>query len=97
MKPSFDYKKDAAAIYRRSFAIIRSEADLARLSPLEERVAVRVIHACGMVEAAARSRLRARRGRSGARGAARRRADLLRRAHGRRGRHARPAAGATMK
>jgi len=48
----YDYEKDGAAIYRRSFAIIRSEADLARFSPIEERVAVRVIHACGMVEAA---------------------------------------------
>ena len=47
------YEKDAAAIYRRSFAIIRSEADLARFSPIEERVAVRVIHACGIVDAAA--------------------------------------------
>ena len=53
MKPSYAYEKDAAAIYRRSFAIIRSEADLARFSPVEERVAVRVIHACGMVETAA--------------------------------------------
>ena len=52
VKPSYDYEKDAAAIYRRSFAIIRGEADLARFSPIEERVAVRVIHACGMVEAA---------------------------------------------
>ncbi len=52
MKPSFAYEKDAATIYRRSFAIIRSEADLARWSAVEERVAVRVIHACGMVEAA---------------------------------------------
>ena len=52
MKPSYAYEKDAAAIYRRSFAIIRGEADLARFSPIEERVAVRVIHACGMVEAA---------------------------------------------
>ncbi len=50
MKPSYAYEKDAAAIYRRSFAIIRGEADLARFSPVEERVAVRVIHACGMVE-----------------------------------------------
>ena len=49
---AYHYEKDGAAIYRRSFAIIRSEADLARFSPLEERVAVRVIHACGMVEAA---------------------------------------------
>jgi precorrin isomerase len=48
----YDYEKDGAAIYRRSFAIIRGEADLKRFSPLEERVAVRVIHACGMIEAA---------------------------------------------
>jgi precorrin-8X/cobalt-precorrin-8 methylmutase len=53
VKPSYAYEKDAAAIYRRSFAIIRSEAELTRFSPIEERVAVRVIHACGMVEAAA--------------------------------------------
>jgi precorrin-8X/cobalt-precorrin-8 methylmutase len=52
VRKSFEYEKDAAAIYRRSFAVIRGEADLARFSPLEERVAVRVIHACGMVEAA---------------------------------------------
>ena len=48
----YDYEKDGTAIYRRSFAIIRSEADLARFPPIEERVAVRVIHACGMVDAA---------------------------------------------
>jgi precorrin-8X/cobalt-precorrin-8 methylmutase len=47
-----DYERDAAAIYRRSFAIIRSEARLSRFSPLEERVAVRLIHTCGMVELA---------------------------------------------
>jgi precorrin-8X/cobalt-precorrin-8 methylmutase len=52
VKSQHVYEKDAAAIYRRSFAIIRGEADLARFSPVEERVAVRVIHACGMVEAA---------------------------------------------
>jgi precorrin-8X/cobalt-precorrin-8 methylmutase len=51
VKSKHAYEKDAAAIYRRSFAIIRSEADLTRFSPIEERVAVRVIHACGMVEA----------------------------------------------
>jgi precorrin-8X/cobalt-precorrin-8 methylmutase len=50
---TYDYEKDAAAIYRRSFALIRGEADLERFSPIEEKVAVRVIHACGMVEAAA--------------------------------------------
>jgi len=46
------YIRDGAEIYRRSFAIIRAEADLARFSPAEERVAVRLIHACGMVEVA---------------------------------------------
>ena len=50
MKSSYAYEKDAAAIYRRSFAIIRAEADLACFSPIEERVAVRVVHACGIVE-----------------------------------------------
>jgi precorrin-8X/cobalt-precorrin-8 methylmutase len=50
---TYDYEKDAAAIYRRSFALIRGEADLERFSPIEEKVAVRVIHACGMIEAAA--------------------------------------------
>jgi precorrin-8X/cobalt-precorrin-8 methylmutase len=47
-----DYIRDGAAIYARSFSIIRAEADLSRFSKLEERVAVRVIHACGMVEVA---------------------------------------------
>jgi precorrin-8X/cobalt-precorrin-8 methylmutase len=46
------YIRDGAEIYRRSFAIIRAESDLARFSPAEERVAVRLIHACGMVEIA---------------------------------------------
>ena len=49
---AFDYIRDGAAIYRKSFAIIRSEADLGRFTLDEERVAVRIIHACGMVEAA---------------------------------------------
>lgn len=47
-----DYIRDGAAIYARSFATIRAEADLARFTPDEARVAVRVIHACGMVEVA---------------------------------------------
>ncbi|WP_043360710.1 precorrin-8X methylmutase [Belnapia sp. F-4-1] len=47
-----DYLRDGAAIYRRSFAIIREEADLAGFSPDEAEVAIRMIHACGMVEAA---------------------------------------------
>jgi precorrin-8X/cobalt-precorrin-8 methylmutase len=45
-----DYIRDGAAIYARSFSIIRAEADLAGLSAEEERVAVRIIHACGMVD-----------------------------------------------
>jgi precorrin-8X/cobalt-precorrin-8 methylmutase len=53
MTPTYDYVRDGAEIYRRSFAIIRAEADLARFSPAEEVVAVRIIHACGLVEAAA--------------------------------------------
>jgi precorrin-8X/cobalt-precorrin-8 methylmutase len=46
------YVRDGAEIYRRSFAIIRAEADLASFSDLEERIAVRIIHACGMTEIA---------------------------------------------
>ena len=50
---SFDYVRDGTAIYERSFAIIREEADLRRFSNEEADVAVRMIHACGLVEAAA--------------------------------------------
>ena len=46
------YETDGAAIYRASFATIRAEADLARFTPEEEVVAVRMIHASGMVELA---------------------------------------------
>ena len=46
------YIRDGAEIYRRSFATIRAEADLSAFGPDEERIAVRVIHACGMVEVA---------------------------------------------
>lgn len=52
MSAQHDYARDGAEIYRRSFAIIRAEADLARFTPDEARVAVRIIHACGMVEVA---------------------------------------------
>jgi precorrin-8X/cobalt-precorrin-8 methylmutase len=45
-----NYIKDGAEIYRRSFATIRTEADLSRFRGLEEKIAVRIIHACGMVE-----------------------------------------------
>jgi precorrin-8X/cobalt-precorrin-8 methylmutase len=47
-----DYLRDGAAIYRQSFAIIRAETDLARFSDAEADVAVRIVHACGMVDIA---------------------------------------------
>ncbi len=50
---SYDYIREGDEIYRRSFAIIRAEAQLGRFSGIEERVAVRVIHACGMPDVAA--------------------------------------------
>jgi precorrin-8X/cobalt-precorrin-8 methylmutase len=46
------YLRDGAAIYARSFAIIRQEADLGRFSDAEATIVVRMIHACGLVEAA---------------------------------------------
>jgi precorrin-8X/cobalt-precorrin-8 methylmutase len=48
-----DYLRDGAEIYRRSFATIRGESDLHGLDPIVERVVVRMIHACGMVDLAA--------------------------------------------
>jgi len=45
-----EYVRDGAEIYRRSFATIRAEADLSRLPADVARVAVRMIHACGMVD-----------------------------------------------
>ena len=47
-----DYLRDAAAIYERSCAIIRAEADLFRFTPEEADIAVRMIHAAGQVEIA---------------------------------------------
>ena len=49
---SYAYETDGAAIYRRSFAIIRAEARLGRFDAGDEKVAVRIIHASGMVEVA---------------------------------------------
>lgn len=48
----YSYNTDGPAIYRESFAIIRQEADLTPFTPEEETVAVRMIHASGMVELA---------------------------------------------
>jgi len=47
---AFEYERDGAEIYRRSFATIRAEADLARFPGDVARVVVRMIHACGMVD-----------------------------------------------
>src|SRR6516165_18377 len=44
------YVRDADEIYRQSFAIIRAEADLSRIPADLEPAAVRMIHACGMVD-----------------------------------------------
>lgn len=48
--PGFDYVRDGAEIYRRSFATIRAEADLDGMPPEVAQVAVRMIHACGMTD-----------------------------------------------
>jgi len=49
---NYTYEADGAAIYQRSFSIIRSEARLDRFDPRDEKVAVRIIHASGMVDIA---------------------------------------------
>ncbi|MDP8918494.1 MAG: precorrin-8X methylmutase [Pseudomonadota bacterium] len=50
MSARHDYIREGAEIYRRSFSIIRAEADLTRFSGTAERVVVRMIHACGMTD-----------------------------------------------
>ncbi len=45
-----DYLKDPQAIYDRSFAIIREEANLGLLGQREQTIAIRMIHACGMTD-----------------------------------------------
>lgn len=45
-----DYIRDPAEIYRQSFATIAAEADLGCFSDVEQAVAIRLIHACGMVD-----------------------------------------------
>jgi precorrin isomerase len=47
---TLEYIRDGDEIYRQSFAIIRSEANLSSLPPDLAQVAVRLIHACGMTE-----------------------------------------------
>jgi precorrin-8X/cobalt-precorrin-8 methylmutase len=46
----YDYETDGAAIYERSFATIRAESDLGALPADAERVAVRMVHACGQTD-----------------------------------------------
>lgn len=53
---AYDYIRDGNAIYEKSFATIRAEADLSAFSAEEADVAIRMIHACGQVEAAAHFR-----------------------------------------
>ena len=48
--PEFDYVRDGAEIYRRSFAAIRAEADLSAFPPDVAQVVVRMIHSCGMTD-----------------------------------------------
>lgn len=48
------YEKDPATIYAQSFARVRAEARLDRFPPGLDRLAVRLIHACGMVDVADR-------------------------------------------
>ena len=48
--PGFDYVRDGAEIYRRSFATIRAEAELDRFPDDVAQVVVRMIHACGMTD-----------------------------------------------
>ena len=45
-----DYIRDGQEIYRQSFSIIRREAKLDHIPADLEKLAVRVIHACGMVD-----------------------------------------------
>ncbi|WP_425646651.1 precorrin-8X methylmutase [Agrobacterium leguminum] len=52
----YDYIRDGNAIYERSFAIIREEADLSVFTEEQADIAIRMIHACGQVEAASHFR-----------------------------------------
>ena len=45
----YEYETNGAAIYAQSFATIRAEANLGAFDPVEEQIAVRMIHAAGMV------------------------------------------------
>ncbi|MFO1039157.1 MAG: precorrin-8X methylmutase [Geminicoccaceae bacterium] len=53
MGESFAYLRDPAAIYARSFELIRAETPLGHLPPSLHPLAIRLVHACGMPEIAA--------------------------------------------
>src|ERR1700761_6887360 len=60
-----EYIRDGQEIYRQSFATIRAEADLSRIPNDLEKLAVRVIHACGMVDIVSELRYSEGAGRAG--------------------------------
>ena len=94
MNAPFDYIREGSAIYERSFAIIRAEADLSAFSADEADIAVRMIHASGMVELAGAIVFSPTLVAGGTRGARRRCTDLLRRGDGGARRHTGAPAGA---
>ncbi len=59
------YERNGAEIYRRSFETIRAEADLTQVPDDLEKLAVRVVHSCGMVDVVADLRFSAGAGRAG--------------------------------
>ena len=90
---ALDYERDGAAIYRASFATIRREADLGRVPARLERVAVRMVHACGMPDLVDDLAWSADFAAAARGGPGRGRAGAVRRGHGRRRDHPVPPAG----
>ena len=90
---SRNYLRDGAEIYRRSFAAIRAEANLAGFAGAAERVVVRMIHACGMTDLARDVELSPDFAEAGERALKARRRDFLRFQDGHAWRHPRAPAG----
>ena len=88
----YDYEHDGAGDLPASFATIRAETDLSTIPADAEKVAVRMVHASGQTDLTRDLGDPRRPGVRRPRRAARRRADPVRRAHGRLRRHAGPAA-----
>jgi precorrin-8X/cobalt-precorrin-8 methylmutase len=53
-RPPLHYERDPAAIYAASFATVRDEANLGRFDAETQKLVIRLIHSCGMVEIADR-------------------------------------------